>query len=325
MTDAKTRTGLYLSLPPSLPLSLPAPVRRLDSDDPAELLRFAVAGFRHGPVAIATLTGIRGGAARALGAHVVIHADGGFAGFVSGGCVEAAVAAEALQAMAEGRDRTVSYGEGSVFFDIVLPCGGGITITIHVLRQVAPIQQVLECLDLRRAAGLRYDPQAGRLTSIAAPERAGRQRGEQGGNFVSVYRPVTRLVISGGSIEAQCLAGLARCAGYDVLALEPRQVEQEIEALADPFTAIALLHHDPDTELPALIAALRAKGFYLGALGGLRTHRARVERLRALGLNNADIDRIKGPIGMFGPARDANSLAISVLADVAAARLAAFG
>ncbi len=36
---------------------------------------------------------------------------------------------------------------------------------------------------------------------------------------------------------------------------------------------------------------------------------------------NQDIDRIKATIGIFGPARDANALALSVRADISAARL----
>lgn len=40
---------------------------------------------------------------------------------------------------------------------------------------------------------------------------------------------------------------------------------------------------------------------------------------------SGNIARIKAPIGMFGPTRDLVSLSISVLADVAASRLAAFG
>lgn len=300
--------------------SLPAPVQTLQTDDPAELLRFALAGFGRGPVAIATLTGIRGGAARALGSQVVVCADGGYAGFVSGGCVEAAVAAEAMLAMAEGRDRTVAYGEGSPFFDIVLPCGGGITIAIHVLRETDAITQVLQRLGQRDAAGLRYAPGRQALTCVAAPERAG----WQGEAFVSAYRPATRLVISGRTIETQSLARLAECSGYEAIVLDPGRSMPEMDDMVDAHTAIALLHHDPDAELPILRKVLRSQAFYIGALGSMRTHRTRVECLRGVGIPDEDIARIKGPIGMFGPARDANSLAISVLADVAAARLAAF-
>ncbi|OAV53729.1 hypothetical protein A6U98_25180 [Rhizobium sp. WYCCWR10014] len=47
----------------------------------------------------------------------------------------------------------------------------------------------------------------------------------------------------------------------------------------------------------------------IGALGSTRTHRRRVERLTAMGFKRDDVGRIKAPIGMFGPTRDASSLA----------------
>ncbi|SOC24772.1 xanthine dehydrogenase accessory factor [Alloalcanivorax xenomutans] len=297
-----------------------SPVRTLRTDDPLELLTFARASFRGGGVAIAMLVGIRGGAARALGSQVVVTEEGEFAGFVSGGCVEAAVAAEALLAISEGRDRSVLYGEGSPFFDIVLPCGGGITVAIHVLRDIDAIDQVIACLDKRGPAGLAYSPQQQTLRCVASPEQAG----WRDDTFVSVYRPVTRVVISGGGIEAERVALLAECSGYDAVVLDPSRAAEGLDGVADAYSAIVLLHHDLDAELPFLEKALNAPGFYLGALGSTRTHRKRIERLRGLGFSDEDVARIKAPIGLFGPAREASSLAISVLADVAATRLATF-
>lgn len=74
-----------------------------------------------------------------------------------------------------------------------------------------------------------------------------------------------------------------------------------------------------------LEVALGSNAFYIGALGSRRTHEKRILRLRELGYDQSAIDRIKAPIGMFGPARRATSLAISILADVAAARENTFG
>ena len=90
--------------------------------------------------------------------------------------------------------------------------------------------------------------------------------------------------------------------------------------LIDPDTAVAVLQHDLDREIPLLEAALRASPFYIGALGSSRTHEKRVERLRQMGHSDESIARIKAPIGVFGRARDAQSLALSVIADIAASR-----
>ncbi|MEH7840297.1 XdhC family protein [Rhizobium leguminosarum] len=299
------------------PITAPIPVRASSTDDPAELLRFAIDAHGLGAAALATLIDIRGGAARALGAHMAVAADGRFCGYVSGGCVEAAVASEALLAMAEGRDRTVKFGDGSPFFDIVLPCGGGITVAIHVLKDVGALRHVLDRLERRQAPGLAYSPERQTLEPIdPLPRACWLDR-----DFLTVYRPRTRIVLSGQTIEAQAVARLAEASGYDVIV---RGRGEGAADIIDPFTAAVLLHHDLDAESAILEAALHSPAFYIGALGSTRTHRRRVERLTAMAFGQDDIRRIKAPIGMFGPTRDATSLALSVLADVAAARLVAY-
>ncbi|XAZ26169.1 XdhC family protein (plasmid) [Sinorhizobium sp. B11] len=295
----------------------PTPRRAILSDNPVDILNFALEAYRHGPVALATLVDIRGGAARALGSHVVIAGDGRFCGYVSGGCVEAAVASEALRAMATGRDRVILFGQGSPFYDIVLPCGGGITIAVHVLRDDAALRHVIENLARRRSAALRYDPDR----QILAFADASSKPGWGGEGFVSLYRPVTRVVISGQNIEEIRLKDLAKASGYEVV--DADQVECG-EVVVDAFTAVVLLHHDLDDERAIVDASLQSAAFYIGALGSARTHRRRVAGLRERGWDNADTDRIKAPIGCFGPTRDATSLALSILADIAARRLAAY-
>ncbi|MBY5332832.1 XdhC family protein [Rhizobium leguminosarum] len=301
------------------PITAPIPVRASSTDDPVELLRFAMDAHRRGAAALATLVDIRGGAARALGAHMAVAADGRFCGYVSGGCVEAAVASEALLAMAQGRDRMVKFGDGSPFFDIVLPCGGGISVAIHVLKDVGPLRHVVERLERRQAAGLAYSPERRALEPVdPMPRTCWLER-----DFLTVYRPRTRVLLSGQTIEAQAVARLAEASGYDVIAVAPGGV-RPVADIIDPFTAVVLLHHELDAEAAILETALASPAFYIGALGSTRTHRRRVERLRALAFRRDDIARIKAPIGMFGPTRDATSLALSVLADVAAARLVAY-
>ncbi|NKK62900.1 XdhC family protein [Rhizobium leguminosarum] len=302
------------------PIAAPIPVRASSTDDPAELLRFAIDAHCLGAAALATLVEIHGGAARSLGAHMAVVADGRFCGYVSGGCVEAAVASEALLAMAQGRDRMVKFGDGSPFFDIVLPCGGGISIAIHVLKDVGALQHVLDRLGQRQAAGLVYSPERQTLISVDPPLRTCWTEGD----FLTVYRPRTRIVISGQTIEAQAVARLAEGSGYDVIVRGWGEGDRVAADIIDPFTAVVLLHHDLDAEAAILETALHSPAFYIGALGSTRTHRRRVERLTALGFRRDDLGRIKAPIGMFGPTRDATSLALSVLADVAAARLVAY-
>ena len=65
------------------------------TDDHRTILRFAVEALMSGKGAVlVTLVEIRGGAARPLGAQMVVREDGRYCGFVSGGCVEAAAVFE---------------------------------------------------------------------------------------------------------------------------------------------------------------------------------------------------------------------------------------
>jgi xanthine dehydrogenase accessory factor len=87
-----------------------------------------------------------------------------------------------------------------------------------------------------------------------------------------------------------------------------------------PRDAVLVFTHDPKFDEPALIAALASGAGYVGALGSRRTHAARVARLRAAGITDAELDRIHAPCGLDIGARTPAETAISVLAEILAAR-----
>lgn len=113
--------------------------------------------------------------------------------------------------MGSGRDREIRYGEGSPWFDIVLPCGGGITLTLHKLRSAQPLLAVLNRTEQRKPVGLRYDPQAQSLVCLPTQTRTGWNLN----GFEVGFRPCVRLMIYGRSLEAQATASLAAATGYD--------------------------------------------------------------------------------------------------------------
>ena len=77
-----------------------------------------------------------------------------------------------------------------------------------------------------------------------------------------------------------------------------------------------LLFHAHEWEHNILIHVLSFNPFYIGALGSLKTHKARGESLVTSNIQVSDLDRIRGPIGVIPSARDAPTLAISVLAEI---------
>lgn len=280
----------------------------LSTDRPIDIFRFLRDAMASGHrCALVTLVEIIGGAARALGAHMAVRDDGAYCGFVSGGCVEAAVAREAVEAIREGADRMRRYGEGSPYFDIALPCGGGVSLSIHVVRDMTPIDAVLLAMTERRSIGLVYRPKDSGL-SVGAAEPTGWRDDA----FLSALRPEPRILLSGRGLESRSLATIAGAAGLEVI----EAARSAVDWPADADSAVVLLHHDIDQELPALKAALRSDAFYVGCLGSRRTHVRRVERLLREGFTDQEIGRIRAPIGLFGPARDARSIAVSVLAEI---------
>lgn len=289
----------------------PVPHAALATDDPALVLDFALDALGAGmPTALVTLVAVTGGSSRAPGAQMAVRTDGHYCGVVSGGCVEAAAAAEAMAALAEGRGRRVRFGAGSPFFDIALPCGGGITLDIHLLADAAPLLSVRRALLARGRAALLFGAGGEGLSPVDPAGGTARF----GAGLRVVYRPEVRLVVSGAGLEAETLCMLALASGYTV---SPAAGER---LAIDRDTAVVLLHHDIERDLPVLSRALSAAPFYLGALGSRRTHQRRVARLSAMGFTPSEIDRIKAPVGLFPRARDARTLALSILADIAAVR-----
>ena len=88
--------------------------------------RWRAAGRR---VAIARVVDIDGSGPRLPGAAMAVADDGEVAGSVSGGCVEGAVVSEALEVLASGDRRMVTFGySDDEAFAVGLTCGG----TVHL-------------------------------------------------------------------------------------------------------------------------------------------------------------------------------------------------
>ena len=156
--------------------------------------------------------------------------------------------------------------------------------------------------------------------------------------FLHPFAPPRRLVIVGAVHIAQALAPMAARMGYGVHVVDPRgafataerfpgiEVSQDwpdeaMDALRpDRRTAIVTLTHDPKLDDPALDRALRSPAPYIGALGSKRTHAKRLDRLRALGHDDAQLARIRGPVGLALGAVTAPEIAVSILAEIVAAR-----
>ena len=154
--------------------------------------------------------------------------------------------------------------------------------------------------------------------------------------FVRPYNPPLRMVVVGAVHIAQPLASLAATAGFRVRVVDPRRAfatperfpgvelvrswpDEAFEASPpDRRTAVVTLTHDPKLDDPALAAALRSDAFYVGALGSRRTHARRRERLAGEGFDEAELDRIRGPVGLDIGARSPGEIAVAIVAEAVA-------
>lgn len=152
--------------------------------------------------------------------------------------------------------------------------------------------------------------------------------------FFEIFNPPLRLVLVGAVHISQALVPMARIAGYRVTVIDPRRAfatearfpdvelvhdwpDEALERLApDRRTAVVTLTHDPKLDDPALDVALRSDAFYIAALGSTRTHGRRLERLRALGHDDATLARIHGPAGLDIGAVTPAEIAVSILAEM---------
>ena len=180
-------------------------------------------------------------------------------------------------------------------------------------------------IETRALRGMSLNIPAGQFVTVIGSNGAGKSTflnaisgdlGVDSGTITIDGMDVTRQPVWA---RASRVARVAAASGYEVVTLERGQTPTPDQLDAD--TAVALLFHDIDRELPMLDAALAAPVFYIGALGSRRTHVKRCEALRAHGHDDAALARIKAPIGIFDKARDSHALALSVVADIAAARL----
>jgi xanthine dehydrogenase accessory factor len=282
--------------------------------------------------ALVTVTGVSGSSVRNPGAHLAIAEDGSWRGSLSGGCIEAAVVADAVAAIGAGRPREIRLGTGSPYLDIRLPCGGSVDILINPLADAAPIARAAELLADRIPVllALPLDQGAVMVEAGTAPWRTRRDAA----HFTVAHLPPLALTVIGHGASVEALAGLAAAADARVTTMTPdhaiadrlttdgiavrllRTPREPVDLDADPWTAVAFLFHDHDWETALIARALAGRAFYVGAMGSRATHARRVEALTEAGVAPADIARLHAPIGLIPSSRDPQVLALSTLAEI---------
>lgn len=292
-----------------------------------ELVNWQRAGDQ---AALILLTGIEGGAVRAAGALMAVNQHGGLAGYMSGGCIDADLVLQAQAALDTNTVKEIRYGAGSPFVDLPLPCGGALILTILPNPDTDVLSGALVQLQNRKTVSLRLG--LDHELTLAPPTMSG---AKNDAGFFALLQPKPRLRIAGRGADCLALAQIAEAAGWQVhVQLTDRKDMQgaqaaglsQIELLETPgqlpdlvdddATAFVLMAHDRDWEVPLLYQAVTGPAFFIGAVGSVRTQANRREALAEAGLESAELNRIRGPVGLVPSMRNASMLAVSVLAEI---------
>ncbi|WSK50043.1 XdhC family protein [Micromonospora zamorensis] len=161
--------------------------------------------------------------------------------------------------------------------------------------------------------------------------------------FVTAYATPPRMIVFGAIDFAAAVARIGAFLGYRVTVCDARPVfttarrfpeadevvvqwphrylRTEVDAgRVDERTVVCVLTHDPRFDVPLLELALRHPLAYVGAMGSRRTHDDRLKLLGEAGLTEAQLARLASPIGLDLGGRTPEETAVSVAAQIVAAR-----
>ncbi|MGW1778001.1 XdhC family protein [Streptomyces sp. NPDC002143] len=151
--------------------------------------------------------------------------------------------------------------------------------------------------------------------------------------------PAPRMIVFGAIDFASALVRVGKFLNYHVTVCDARPVfatrarfpeadEIVVEwphrylerTEVDARTVLCVLTHDAKFDVPLLQLALRLPVAYVGAMGSRRTHLDRNDRLREVGVTELELARLRSPIGLDLGARTPEETALSIAAEIVAAR-----
>ncbi|MDK1472218.1 XdhC family protein [Streptomyces sp. 549] len=157
--------------------------------------------------------------------------------------------------------------------------------------------------------------------------------------LVEASVPPPRMLVFGAIDFASALVRVGRFLGFHVTVCDARPVFATAARFPDADEVVVdwphryldsqqldgravlcVLTHDAKFDVPLLERALRLPVAYVGAMGSRRTHEDRLCRLREVGLGELELHRLRSPIGLDLGARTPEETALSIAAEIVAAR-----
>jgi xanthine dehydrogenase accessory factor len=233
------------------------------------------------PAALATVVKTTGSSPRAVGAKMLVYADGSIVGSVGGGEVELQVIEAARAALGDGRTRYLDFSLANLERGEAMICGGEMDIFVEPLL-TAPTLVIAgaghvgaACAELGKFLGFRV------VVLDDRPEFLSREK-----------------FPTADELHAGDLLELLRATE-----ITPRS-----------YVVLATRAHALDAEL--LGAVLETPAAYIGMLGSERRARMMMEQLKEKGVSAEALARVHAPIGLEIAAETPQEIAVSVMAQV---------
>jgi xanthine dehydrogenase accessory factor len=308
-----------------------------------ELLQTAVTWLQQGHgLALVTVARTWGSSPRPAGSLMLMREDGVHFGSVSGGCVEEDLLTRYCHGQLANQFPTlIDYGvnrEQATRFG--LPCGGRLELVVEQLDNAAQLQLLLDKIRNNELIMRRLCLSTGEVS--LHPATAADDFSYTLDAVSKVFGPRWQMLLIGAGHLSHYVAQIALMLDYQIIVCDPRPeyrdawLDSEIgdatqfvtdmpdEAVqryaCHPRSVVITLTHDPKLDDMALLDALSANVFYVGAIGSSRNNAQRRQRLQDIGLTPQELERLHAPVGLPIGSRTPPEIAVSILAEITALR-----
>ncbi|MGE4368950.1 MAG: XdhC family protein [Burkholderiaceae bacterium] len=296
---------------------------------------------------LATVVRTWGSSPRPVGSIMALCEDGAVSGSVSGGCIEddlidrhtrAYAQADPARSLPSGPPGFVKYGvTAEEAFRFGLPCGGTLELVLEYDPDPVLLDTLVRALENGRSMHRCLHLADGAVTLEPAHSPARLSINDT--DLVNTFGPSYRMLLIGAGHLAGYLATMALFSGFDVSLCDPREEYTRNWSLEgvrlltgmpddvvrdfrpDNRSCVLALTHDPKLDDLALLEALDTDAFYVGAIGSRRNNQARRERMmQYFEKTEADLARLRGPIGIYIGSKTPPEIAVSIMAEVLAVK-----
>lgn len=308
------------------------------------LLEWREQGLR---AVLVTVTRTWGSSPRPVGSIMAMAQSGAVVGSVSGGCIEDDLIREfthteesAAQPASpiEGSPRRMTYGiTADEAHRFGLPCGGTLELILEFNPDAEALQQLITALDAGQLMQRQTRLEDGTVSLAPSDKPTSLKINDQ--TMINTFGPSYRMLMIGAGQLGEYIATMAVFNGFSVTVCDPRQEyasswtttgvakmddwpDDAVKKFKpDQRTCVLALTHDPKLDDLALLEALETDAFYIGAIGSRANNAARRTRMiEHFEQTEQSLSRLHGPIGVYIGSKTPAEIAVSVMAEVLAAK-----